>query len=304
MRSYFLVLCSGVFAVPAFVAADARDPYPVAAIGSAEDRLAQAEARRDAAAIREVLADDVTLFPLGEAPVTGKEDAARWLARRPSDSVSHERLKASAIDVCGEYAIETGGVLPEAPGAGAMTPPEMRYLSIWRREADGSWKLGKTMWTRSSAARAGEPGASSVLPPQTRAPAGLPLPVAAPPSDFIPIPDPRPLSDGFVRNIGDQIRARAAKIRSLEAANASAEVREAAIRRADRELQVLIRDVGWIDVYRFGVPTACNAAFIVERSGDPALIKSAVPLMKDLQSNEESAACYRSAREAYERLPK
>ena len=53
---------------------------------------------------------------------------------------------------------------------------------------------------------------------------------------------------------------------------------------------------------RFGVATSCNAAFIVERSGDAVLIKSAVPWMKDLQSNEEGAACYRSALEAYEKL--
>jgi len=126
---------------------------------------------------------------------------------------------------------------------------------------------------------------------------------AAPP-DYIPIPDPRPLSDGYVRTIGDQLRSRAGKIRSLEASQASEAAREAAIRRADRELQTIIRDVGWIDVGRFGVPAACSAAFIVEKSGDPALIKAAVPQMKDLQSNEESVDCYRRALEAYEKLPK
>jgi hypothetical protein len=62
--------------------------------------------------------------------------------------------------------------------------------------------------------------------------------------------------------------------------------------------------VGWIDVTRFGVTASCNAAFIVERSGDPALIKSAVPWMKDLQSNEESVACYAGALAAYEKLPR
>jgi hypothetical protein len=126
----------------------------------------------------------------------------------------------------------------------------------------------------------------------------------APPPDFLSIPDPRPLSDGYVRTIGDQLRARAGKIRALEASHADEPTRHAAIRRADRELQTLIRDVGWIDVNRFGVPTSCNAAFIVERSGDPALIKSAVPWMKDLQSNEEGVACYTSALAAYEKLPK
>jgi hypothetical protein len=126
----------------------------------------------------------------------------------------------------------------------------------------------------------------------------------ATPADFLSIPDPRPLSDGFVRTIGDQLRARAGKIRALEASHADEPTRLAAIRRADRELQTLIRDVGWIDVSRFGVETSCTAAFIVERSGDTALIKSAVPWMRDLQSNEEGVACYTSALAAYEKLPR
>lgn len=280
-------------------------------IRQARERLAAAQVRRDVPAMMEVYADNAVVFPPGEGPLSGKPAVARWRTTTLASARTtvRERFETGSLDVCGDLAVETGiaSVQQEASGASPVTI-RTPYMTVWKRQEDGSWKILKDMGNRGPGSGGmvsvtAPEAAASPVPTTTRAAAGAPLPLAAP-SDFIPIPDARPLSDGFVRNIGDQIRARAAKIRSLEASNASEEVRQAAIRRADRELQVLIRDVGWIDVYRFGVPTACNAAFIVERSGDPALIKSAVPLMKDLQSNEESAACYRSAREAYERLPK
>ena len=309
MRSKLLVIGTAVLGFSSRLPADARDPYPIVAIGSAEETLAQAESRRDAAAILDVLADDVTLFPPGEAPVSGKEDASRWLARRPSSSVSHERLKASAVEVCGEYAIESGTAVPEAPpGAGAVTAAGTRYVSIWRRGADDSWKLRQTMWTRFSSAGARSAEAAAPVPaplPATAAPPAAVQPVPPipppPPSDYLPIPDPRSLSDGFVRTIADQLRGRVSKIRSLQGAGGGDAAR-AEIAKADRELQALIRDVGWIDVGRFGVRASCNAAFIVSVSGDPLLIRSTVPRMGDLQSNAEGEACYVAAYEAYRKL--
>jgi len=55
-------------------------------------------------------------------------------------------------------------------------------------------------------------------------------------------------------------------------------------------------------VARFGVATSCDAAFIVVESGDAALVRSAVPWMKDLETNPEGAECYARALEAYRKL--
>lgn len=283
----------------------------------AEDRFADAQVRRDVPAMMEVYADDVVVFPPGEGPVSGKAAVTRWRTRALAlaPRISREQFETASLDVCGDLAVETGSVAiqEEASGAPAVvnrTP----YITVWKRQEDGSWKVRKDIWNHGpgssaasgSSARAETAGSEPPLAaPAAASPAPpSPPPSPAPPPDFIPIPDPRRLSEGFIRNIGDQLRARAGKIRSLEASNASESAREAAIRRADRELQTVIRDVGWIDVGRFGVATACNAAFIVEKSGDPALIRAAVPHMKDLQSNAESVAFYRRALEAYDKLPK
>lgn len=281
----------------------------------AEDRFAAAQVRGDVAAMMEIYADDVVVFPPGEGPVSGKPAVLRWRTRALSSAprIAREQFEMGSLDVCGDLAVETGraSVQEEASGA-SVVPIRTPYITVWKRQQDGSWKIQKDMWNPGSGA-SGPPSSTPMRPEGSGvaspapAPAGAavsPPPLPASPPDYIPIPDSRRLSDGFVRSIGDQLRARAGKIRSLEASNASQAERESAIRRADRELQTLIRDVGWIDVGRFGVTTACNAAFIVEKSGDPALIKAAVPQMKDLQSSDESVACYRRALEAYEKLPK
>ena len=280
----------------------------------AEERFAAAQVRRDVPAMMEIYADDAVVFPPGEGPMAGKPAVMRWRIRAlaAAPRLAREQFEMASLDVCGDLAVETGSVSvqEEAPGASAVTS-RTPYITVWKRQGDGSWKIQKDIWNHGpgaagivSAAPPAAAGPASPLPAPVPAPAPQPPPLPAAPSDYIPIPDPRPLSDGFVRNVGDQLRARAGKIRSLEASRAGATEREAAIRRADRELQALIRDVGWIDVGRFGVATACNAAYIVEKSGNPALIKAAVPQMRDLQSNEESVDCYRRALEAYEKLPR
>jgi len=281
-----------------------------------EDRFAAAQVRRDVPAMMELYADDVVVFPPGEGPVSGKSAVRQWRERAlaAAPRIAREQFEMADLEVCGDLAVETGNVSVQEEAPGSSVARRTPYITVWKRQNDGSWKVQKDMWNDGPGA-GGTASAAATPPPAPAAPSPLPAPASppavspppplpAPPPDFFAMPDPRRLSDGFVRNIADQLRARAGKIRSLDASNASEAEREAAIRRADREIQTLVRDIGWIDVKRFGVATACDAAFIVTRSGDSALIRSAVPKMGDLQTSAESVACYRGALEAYERLPR
>jgi len=307
-----LILLAGNASLHAADDAGVRD-----AIRVAEERFARAEMAGDVDGMMEIYAEDAVLFPPGEDPIAGKNAATSWMRRRhlPAATISREQFQTSDLDVCADLAVETGTVTRqrEAPG-NAPTTIGTPYIAVWKRQSDGSWRIQKDMWSGPGSA-----GSTAALPtprddgaapvPATPAPAASPAspvmpPPMAPPPDFLSIPDPRPLSEGFVRTIGDQLRARAGKIRALEDARSGEEARRAAIRRADRELQALIRDVGWIDVGRFGVATSCDAAFIVAESGDGILLKSTLPWMKDLQTNPEGAACYAKALDAYGKLPR
>jgi hypothetical protein len=209
--------------------------------------------------------------------------------RRRNSNVkpTRESFEMTSLDVCGDFAIESGRA------------KRTQYLSIWKRQPDGVWRIQKDMWNgqESPSEAAAKAPAAAVSSPQSAPPE-----VIAPVSDTIPIPDPRPLSEGFARGIGDQLRTRAAKIRLLRTTGGSEDARRAATTRADRELQKIIRNIGWIDVNRFGVRTSCDAAYIVAESGDPALVRSTVPLMKDLEQNPEGNGCYQPALEAYRKI--
>ena len=81
------------------------------------------------------------------------------------------------------------------------------------------------------------------------------------------------------------------------------EERRKAVAKADHDLRATIRDIGWINVVRFGVPAACDAAFIVSQSGDLVLMQATVPLIQsDLANSEGGEICALEALKAYEAL--
>ena len=301
MRPLLAVICLLTAAVPLVAAPEPADPGIAEAIRQVEERLAHAVAARDAAAAIDAYADDVVLYPSGEEPIRGRSAVRRWLGRRMSSPprIAREQFETATLETCGDLAVETGAVAAEEESGGSRRTRRTPRLAVWKRQNDGTWKISKEAF--------GGEGSPAVVPAGAAeapaAPAEPPRVIVMQPTDVVPIPDPRPLSDGFVRTISDRLRSRAARIRSLQASGNGGEALRAAISKADRELQTTIRDVGWIDVARFGVGTSCDAAFIVSESGDPALVRSAVPWMKDLQTNPEAGACYARALDAYEKLP-
>ena len=317
MRSILAAFCFLAAAAPVFAAAGTADPAVAEVIRRADDAFARADAAGDVSAAMEAYAEDVVFFPSGGGAVYGRTALRRWFERRASARRgAREQVETASLDACGDLAVETGAIAVEdTSGGAALRTPR---FAVWKRQANGAWKIEKEMWGGSgpavppaalAASPAGAPPPSSAAASMPPAPAAAPAAAVevpeptrlAPPTDVVPIPDPRGLSDGYVRTVGDRLRSRAAKIRALEPKGG--EALRAAISRADRDLQSVIRDVGWVDVGRFGVAVSCDAAFIVAQSGDAALIRSAVPWMKDLETNPEGAACYQPALEAYRKLP-
>lgn len=254
------------------------------AIEDEQERFARAEVRRDTDGMSEMYLDRAA----------GREAAARRLERfaKAGGTLVDERFETSNLEVCDDLAVESGQTVAQwdFPGR-ARTVDRMRYLSVWKRAPEGGWKVSRDLWMESAA-----PLATAVPAAAPTAAAGVP-----PPADVVPIPDARDLSDGFVRNIQDHLKTTVHRLRSLESGDP--EKRRTAAAKADRELQVVIRDVGWIDVGRFGVVASCNAAYVVSQSGDLALLRSTLPIMeRDLNRAENDASCYKVALDAYRSL--
>ncbi len=279
----------------------ASDEAAALAIRSAREAYASADLRGDVAAMAKIYAPDAEIDPPGEPPVFGRESVRIRLRRfreaRPP--IERERFDAASLDVCEDLAVESGTwSADERMSDGTVTTTRGLRLAVWKRQAEGSWRIRQEMWGGESPSRSALPAAPIAVSP---APSSAPAATAAeaPSGETLSIPEPRSLSDGFVRAVADQLRSRAAKIRALES---SEEARRVAVARADRELRKIVRDVGWIDVERFGTAASCDAAFIVAASGDPAFIRATVPLMQDLRTNRASSGCYQPAIDAYEKI--
>jgi ketosteroid isomerase-like protein len=274
------VLCAAA-AAPAAPSDDARE-----AIAAARGRFAAAAAAGDAAQISSVLAPDAVLLPPGQEPVSGPARIAEWLRHKSRSAALRPVFSPENLRVEGDLAYEYGHIESAGPaGAGARRT----YLAVWKKQPDGRWTVLRGMWSRleTGDAAPAEPAASA-------APAAAPMPaVVVGEGRLIPIPDPRPISDGYARAIGDRLHAFRKGIE--EHPDDRDEVARAA-----KYLESQIRDIGWIDVPRFGLRAACDAAFLAARSGDRRLLESTIDRMRqDLGTNQEGGACYQTAADAY-----
>ena len=59
-------------------------------------------------------------------------------------------LNIEGVMVKDDIAIETGNstmtMQPKQPGAPAMAPEKGKYLAVWKKQADGSWKKLREVW--------------------------------------------------------------------------------------------------------------------------------------------------------------
>jgi ketosteroid isomerase-like protein len=264
---------------------DPGNPAVRKAIEQEEARFIRAELKGDLDTMTKMFSD----------AALGKAAAASRIGRfrDASASLVSERFEIESLDVYSDVAVESGDLATQLETAGGPATDRMRYLWVWKREPDGSWKVSRGLWDASAGV-------------ESRAPASVrPAPVPESPtlSDAVPIPDPRSLSDGFMRTIQDDLKGSARRLHSLSEAK-SENLAKAAVK-ADRDLQKIIRDVGWIDVGRFGVASSCDAAYIVAKSSDRALMRATLPLMeKDLNHAGNDPACYKDALAAYQALNK
>jgi ketosteroid isomerase-like protein len=239
---------------------------PRRAIREAQRQFADAEARRDLpAAAAALYADDVILIVLGREPLRGREELSRLMASMPESAIAtHETFETQSLDVSGDQAVEIGAVVGDRAGRGFRAP----YLAVWRR-VSGSWRVWRAMWGEES---------------------GTTPAIAPPPASIVPplmVPDARSLGEGYVRSIRDDL---ASHRRRAQAASGRGD--RAAAEKEARWLETLVRDVGWIDVRRFGVAAACDAARIVVAGGSPALREAARPRVEDLRTTVQAADCW------------
>ena len=107
----------------------------------------------DAGALVALVSDDVTFCPPHEATRTGKSDVRAW-AQQVFSQVKTQRIAVSDrdVDVSGDLAVDRGSfVWVVTPSGGGNSIEERgRFVAIWKKQSDGSWRVAHDIWNSSN----------------------------------------------------------------------------------------------------------------------------------------------------------
>jgi uncharacterized protein (TIGR02246 family) len=103
----------------------------------------------NAAAGAAAYTDDAILMPPNHSPVEGKQAIEKYLAEIGSQlQASNFQLSILEVDVQGDTTIVRGTYSSSftVPGTDAPMEDRGKTLNVWKRKADGSWKLHRDIW--------------------------------------------------------------------------------------------------------------------------------------------------------------
>jgi uncharacterized protein (TIGR02246 family) len=144
IASLLLISCAGSQAQAPINAGEVR-----AAIAATDKKFMEDVNRGDAAAGAAAYTDDAVVMPPNESPVEGKQAIEKYLAELSSQLQSSDfQLSISEVDVQGDTAIVRGTYSSNItiPGMDAPMEDRGKTLTVWKKQADGNWKLHRDIW--------------------------------------------------------------------------------------------------------------------------------------------------------------
>lgn len=118
-----------------------------AAIEAANARFSEAFARGDAKALASLYTPDAIVFPPDSESIRGNEAIASFWKTTRDGGVQGATLTTADVGRSGDLAYESGTVsLTIQPAGAAPTTSAAKYVVVWKRQADGSWKLHRDIW--------------------------------------------------------------------------------------------------------------------------------------------------------------
>ncbi len=109
-----------------------------------EARWNEAYKKRDGAALAAMYADDATLANANESLIRGKDAIQKTTAQFASDPNMRVTFAANRVEVAqsGELAYSRGQYMMTTsnPATNAPQTTNGYYLTVWKKQADGSWK--------------------------------------------------------------------------------------------------------------------------------------------------------------------
>jgi uncharacterized protein (TIGR02246 family) len=149
---FFASFAAAAYAEPKDDEKDAREART--AIEAANARFSEAFARGDTKAIASMYTSDAIVFAPDTDAVRGNQAIGEfWKATRDS-GVQSALLSTDDVGRSGDLAYESGKVTLKIQPAGKEPATAVaKYVVVWKREADGSWKLHRDIWNSLPAAK-------------------------------------------------------------------------------------------------------------------------------------------------------
>ena len=158
---FALAVCLPVINLAACVA----PPAPPQGLTEADRAaLRQADAQwetsanaNDFAAVGALYADEAMLLPPNAEAVRGRAAIQAYFEGFPP--FSDLKLQPQEIEGCADvaYTVGTYSMMITLPGAATAMPDRGKYIEIWRKGADGSWKIERDIFNSDLAAPMPEP---------------------------------------------------------------------------------------------------------------------------------------------------
>jgi uncharacterized protein (TIGR02246 family) len=125
-------------------AAAATDPGIVRqAIEAANAKAMDAMTRGDTATFLANYADDAVVMMPGQATLSGRSAISQGFGAMMSQaSIANPKFTTNDVLVSGDIAVETGAYeMTITPKGGKAIQDKGKYLTVWKRQADGQWKI-------------------------------------------------------------------------------------------------------------------------------------------------------------------
>ena len=121
-----------------------------AAIHEAARQFSAAYVRGDAAAMMTHYTDDAVIFPQGRPAVSERAAIQRYWTLPPNRRITLHRSTPTRIEVHGDVAHDHGRfeIAGETDGK-AWGPDHGKYVIVWKRGADGRWRMQLDIWNGS-----------------------------------------------------------------------------------------------------------------------------------------------------------
>lgn len=124
-----------------------HEPYTLEDAWSAIDDFMEAYKRCDSFACAAAYTEDATILPGDRPTASGRFEIKALFAQIFKEGARKLTLIPSEIESSGNLAYEIGtAILERSDKDGSVFTDERRYLTVLKRQSDGSWQMQASAW--------------------------------------------------------------------------------------------------------------------------------------------------------------